>query len=228
MLTFKHTGKMGDLIFSLPTIEAMGGGILYLPEKGPEVSNLYSQMYMLLKYQPYIHDVLLYPDCDQYGTMPLKVDIDLDKHRTHRQRGKVNMVQRYFDVFGIDMRVPGKWLCFPQLIKPVDATLFSLTSRFRERSRVNWKSVFRQVNGDKFFVGTREEYAAFERNVAPIQYLECIDVAGLAININQTSALYCNQSLPLALAIALGKPYFCDFKYGRTNCRFNTQNEHVL
>lgn len=218
---------MGDCIFSLPTIQAMGGGILYLPERAPEVPDLYSQMYDLLKAQPYIHDVLRYPDCDQYETIPLKVDIDLDKHRTHRQRGKVNMVQRYFDVFGIKAPVPGKWLHIPSDYSSGNM-LFSLTNRFRERSRVNWKKVYAEAQGIKFFVGTDDEHAYFERNIAPIQRLACHDVAGLAINIYHACALYCNQSLPLALAIALGKPYFCDFKYGRTNCRFYTKNEHAL
>lgn len=225
--TFKHSGKMGDIIFSLPTIQAMGGGILYLPERAPEVPDLYSQMYHLLKAQPYIHDVLQYHDCDQYETMPLHVDIDLDKHRTHLRRGKVNMVQRYFDVFGIKSPVPGKWLEIPGNFR-AGHVLFSLTPRFRERSRVDWKKIYKDVQGIKFFVGTDDEHGYFERNVAPIQRIECPDVAGLAININMAAAVYCNQSLPLALAIALGKPYFCDFKYGRTNCRFYTENEHAL
>lgn len=227
MLTFKHTGKRGDVIFSLPTIKAMGGGILYLPRKAPEVEDLYGDMWTLLKAQPYIEDVLEYPDCDQYGTMPLQVDVDLDRHRTHRQRGKVNMVQRYFDVFGIKHQVPRKWLYMPDDYR-TGSILFSLTPRFRERSRVDWKKVYRGVQGLKFFVGTEDEHAYFERSIAPIQRLVCHDVAGLAININMSAALYCNQSLPLALAIALGKPYYCDFKYGRTNCRFYTNNENSL
>lgn len=228
MKTFKHSGKMGDCIFALAAIQAMGGGILYLPERAPEVPNLYSQMYHLLKAQPYIHDVLEYPDCDQYETMPLKVDIDLDRHRTHRQRGKVNMVQRYFDVFGIKQPVPWKWLEVNPIVLPEPHTVFALTNRFRERSRVNWNRVFNQVEGVKYFVGTSEEHVAFQAKCGPVQRWHTGDVLEMAEFIAVASALYCNQSLPLALAIALGKPYFCDFKYGRTNCRFYTENEHSL
>ena len=28
--TFKHSGNLGDIVYSLPTIIALGGGILYL------------------------------------------------------------------------------------------------------------------------------------------------------------------------------------------------------
>ena len=34
MKTFKHSGDMGDIIFSLPTIRALGGGVLYLDPRG--------------------------------------------------------------------------------------------------------------------------------------------------------------------------------------------------
>lgn len=227
MKTFYHAGKMGDVIFSLPTIQAMGGGVLYLPKKAPEVEDLYGDMFVLLRSQTYIKDVIQAPDTYSYDTCLPGIDINLNLHRTHRKRGKVNMVQRYFDVFRIKQPVPRKWLHIPSDYCSGNL-LFSLTNRFRERSRVNWKKVYTEAQGVKFFVGTDDEHAYFERTIAPIQRLVCHDVAGMAINIYHASALYCNQSLPLALAIALGKPYFCDFKYGRTNCRFYTENEHAL
>ena len=57
MKTFKHSGKCGDIIFSLPTIEMMGGGILYIPEHSPIGQNIYSNMKPLLEKLPYIHEV---------------------------------------------------------------------------------------------------------------------------------------------------------------------------
>jgi hypothetical protein len=35
---FKHSGDLGDIIFSLPTIRALGGGLLYLDPNGGEAS----------------------------------------------------------------------------------------------------------------------------------------------------------------------------------------------
>ena len=34
--TFKHSGDLGDIIFSLPCIKEKGGGILYLDPEGGE------------------------------------------------------------------------------------------------------------------------------------------------------------------------------------------------
>ena len=72
--TFKHSGDLGDIIFSLPTIKALGGGILYLdPDAGqsdPLVTwgkGIYNKTKLtqagidaitpLLEYQSYIHEV---------------------------------------------------------------------------------------------------------------------------------------------------------------------------
>lgn len=32
--TFKHSGDLGDIIFALPAVRALGGGILYLDPDG--------------------------------------------------------------------------------------------------------------------------------------------------------------------------------------------------
>jgi hypothetical protein len=37
---FKHSGDLGDIIFSLPTIRALGGGTLYLDPAGGQNSPL--------------------------------------------------------------------------------------------------------------------------------------------------------------------------------------------
>src|SRR5437763_17035927 len=34
--TFKHSGELGDVIHALPTVRALGGGILYLDPEGGE------------------------------------------------------------------------------------------------------------------------------------------------------------------------------------------------
>ena len=73
MNTFKHSGDLGDIIYSLPTIRALGGGILYLDPAGGESdpyiraqcvdgkTRLNKQtidfLSPLLKLQPYITDV---------------------------------------------------------------------------------------------------------------------------------------------------------------------------
>jgi hypothetical protein len=70
--TFKHSGDMGDIIYSLPTIRAMGGGVLYMDPEGGLKSPLVKWVgrdrtklcaatiesaMPLLRLQPYLEDV---------------------------------------------------------------------------------------------------------------------------------------------------------------------------
>ena len=44
MKTFKHSGDMGDIVFSIPTVRALGGGVLYLDPDGGQESRVVSSM----------------------------------------------------------------------------------------------------------------------------------------------------------------------------------------
>lgn len=225
MKTFYHSGKMGDVIYSLPTIRAMGGGILYLPENGPEVTGMYSFMKSLLEMQSYIHEVRQAPDSVFYDDSREWVDVDLNLHRTHPQRGKVNMVQRYFDVFGVDEGHQDPWL--EPLWSSEDVyTIVSVTPRFRNRSRVSWKHVLKRI--DPLFIGTDEDYKEFCRRYGEIPRAECRTALDVAALVYGASAIYCNQSFVLTLAQAMNKTRYVEFKPGKTNCHFNSPNEHAL
>ncbi len=66
--TFLHSGKLGDIIWALPAIKHLGGGILYLRinqiDPGPNEVMLTKEgaesIITLLKTQEYIHDVKIY------------------------------------------------------------------------------------------------------------------------------------------------------------------------
>jgi len=66
--TFLHSGKLGDIIWALPAIKHLGGGILYLRtgvvDSGPNEVMLTNEgaesIISLLKTQEYIHDVKIY------------------------------------------------------------------------------------------------------------------------------------------------------------------------
>lgn len=215
LLTFKHSGKCGDVIFSLPLIQALGGGILYLPEKAPEVSNLNSNLRRLLECQPYIEMVFHHPNVDKYETNPNNLIIDLDQHRRHRERGRVNMVKRYYDVFRIDSTVPNSWLSV-EGDAPLQGpySVVNITPRFRDHSKVNWERVLYTIPGPVVFVGNEEEAARYPG----IPYNATKDAYELALAIKYADAVYCNQSFVYALAVAMGKKTFLEVKPGKTNC----------
>src|ERR1043165_8558277 len=105
MKTFRHGGKIGDTIFSLPTIRELGGGILYLPEKTPDGCNaLYSSLKELLLQQSYIKEVREYPSGLPYMELApgIPIDYDLDRARLQQLKGRIHLVKRYMDAFDVN------------------------------------------------------------------------------------------------------------------------------
>jgi hypothetical protein len=80
MNSFRHSGKLGDIIYSLPTVKALGGGIFYVdartqylakPPLGIDAAN---KMIELLSTQPYIQKAEL------FAQQPLTIDLDRFRH----------------------------------------------------------------------------------------------------------------------------------------------------
>jgi len=75
--SFKHSGDLGDIIYSLPVIKALGGGIIYLNPNNKFTNftmNGYEFIKPLLLSQDYVKGVGLY-------TPNLLIDYDLDSFR---------------------------------------------------------------------------------------------------------------------------------------------------
>ena len=79
MSTFRHSGKLGDIIYSLPAVKALGGGTFYVdhrtryPGKAPLGRQTALMMVDLLKTQDYIAQACLYEGAS--------IQYDLDKFR---------------------------------------------------------------------------------------------------------------------------------------------------
>lgn len=228
MTTFLHSGKYGDCIFSLPTIKAMGGGVLYMPNKalgGWGVETMYNDMHSFMETQSCITEVKLYPDVLAWNDTPIPVDVNLNRHITHPLRGATNMVQRYFDVFGINQPVPLKWI--EAETSEAGYTLVNITNRFR--GKVNWHRVINSIKGELMFVGTDAEWGEYKAlGTRQTIRAHCPDVLTLCSLVAHADAVYCNQSLVLALAIAMDKKRYVEFKPLKTNCKFYTPNEYEL
>jgi hypothetical protein len=225
-------GKMGDVIFSLPTIRAMGGGALYLPEStNDNCKGLFSAMRPLLIQQPCLIDVYEYPSGLNYHekSPAYRIDHDLDDARYQPQRGLIHVVKRYLDQFNIDLpNWKSPWLTVEgDSIQQIPYSLINVTPRFRERSMVNWTEVLQSIKGEVFFVGTEDEHEVFCKH-GEITMLFVDNILDLALLVRDAQRIYCNQSLVLALAQSLGKEYWLEAKPGKRNCLLETSNEHIL
>jgi len=238
--TFRHGGKTGDVIFSLPTIRELGGGILYLPERTPDAcSNLYSSLKDLLLQQAYIKEVLEYPSDLPYMelTPDIHIDYDLDRARLQPLKGVVHIVKRYMDAFGINYpNWKEPWLQLPEAPPAIEGeyVLVNYTGRhivndqMKIKSKVDWKRVINSIKKPVYFVGHKSEYLTFVEHSTDLPFLKADNFLQLSLLIKGAHSIYCNQSSVLSIAQSLGKEYYLDVKPFKTNCLLYTNNEHIL
>jgi ADP-heptose:LPS heptosyltransferase len=240
--TFKHNGKIGDVIFSLPTIRELGGGILYLPENTPDAcAGMYSSLKDLLLLQPYIHEVREYPSGLNYRELApdIAIDFDLDDARLQPMKGVIHIVKRYMDQFGVNYpNLKDPWLQLPDMAHghdlPEEYVLVNYTGRhivndhMNIKSRVDWKEVVKSIKKPVYFVGHESEYHTFANHFAGLPYLKTDNLLQLALVIKGAHSIYCNQSAVLALSQSMAKQYYLDVKPFKTNCLLYTNNEHLL
>jgi len=221
---FKHSGNLGDIIFSLPTIIALGGGILYIGGgKGwlmrPMSSAMIEQMIELLKGQPYLADVLPY----QNET----VDYDLDKFRDkHGPGSDVHLAWRHLDSFGVKYDLSLPWL---EGIEPLYVNDIIIQNGFRSRDiPLNWR-VLKAYEDKCVFVGFKNEYRTFRRKTGlNIRFHQIKNIRELARVIKGSKLFIGNQSLGFALAEALKHPRVLEVSYQESNVMPQSYNGHIL
>lgn len=242
MKTFRHGGKIGDVLFSLPAIRELGGGVLYLPEQTPDACNaLYSSLKDLLLQQPYIKEVREYPSGLPYMQLApgIHIDYDLDWARLQPMKGVIHIVKRYMDAFGINYpNWKEPWLQLPNEVMEwqdgIEYCLINYTGRhivneqLKVTSRTNWTEVVKSIKKPVFFVGHENEYHNFVNRFTGLPFLKTDNLLQLALLIKGAHSIYCNQSSVLSLSQSLGKQYYLDVKPQKTNCLMYTSNEHLL
>jgi hypothetical protein len=113
--TFQHSGNLGDIIYSLPTIIVLGGGVLYIgtgtgnleisskaPAPNPMTEPMVLQIIELLKTQPYLTDIRLYNN--------EKVDYKLDKFREHHAVMNNHIAKSHLEAFEVNYNLALPWL----------------------------------------------------------------------------------------------------------------------
>lgn len=246
-MIFTHSGHLGDVIYSLPTISYFVGGqkeaVLYIKERNErDLPNLkytqYDALAELMKQQPCIKEVHPFAPHDNNWSdhywPGLKFDIDLDDARYQRQRGLIFHLKRYFDQFNVPLDYKK---CFPFLKiddeypAKIRYALFHVTARWHGYA-YDWKLKVNEarMKYDRiYFTGYEEDHQEFQtRYNVIIDHLKTKDLLELARLIRDCQAIYCNQNSALVIAQGLQKEYFLCRNINKTNCHAGTFNEHIL
>lgn len=226
MRTYKHSGTLGDLIYSLHLVKKLGGGQYqvaleniehcvakygYDPKhvdpqhKGRFTFNDYQMLKPLLEKQSYIQSVGTWTQ----GTP--EPDVDLDEYRGVLYRTfEGNILHAYHMTFGIpftnqDMLDP--WLTADtKRVKPVVVTR---SNRYRPpNGDQSWRDIIAtgMLENNSIFVGTPAEHTDFEQTFGiKVEYYPVQDFLELASVINGADLVVCNQGFTYSLAIGLGK-----------------------
>ncbi len=198
MQTFTHSGDIGDIIYSLPTIRACGGGDLILYNHPGKTAHGMSKQKVerikpLLELQDYIGTV-----CWREGIH----DHSLNGFRDHRKAG--NLADMHLSTHGLDWihRVK-QWLkVAPERQYDV---IVNRTQRYNNPG-FDWGAPIIKYAGRIAYVGSTEDYGVFCHRFGEIPYVEADNLLKLAQVIAGSKLFIGNYSAPAAIAEGLKHP----------------------
>jgi hypothetical protein len=221
MSTFKHSGDTGDIIFSLPTIRALGGGILYLDPNGGKDEPLVKgtdqgdrtklsmasimSIASVLKAQPYIEDVRVWEK--------ETVDYNLDKFREHVTVSSHNLAYSHLDAFGLDRKEADKiWITgIPPVVYKGKMKVIARSCRY-QGNHAWWAGFcYSEKRGSELqehiFLGHKLEHELFEYTFGvKVPHMRTPTLMDAAQLISGALHVFCNQNVLHAIAEGMKKP----------------------
>lgn len=196
MTIFLHSGKIGDCIYSLPTVRALGGGMVFLEPRFFTRHAAEALVPLLLK-QRIVHHC-------RVGT-PSKVDVDLNRFRGEDYR-KYNLSDCHLRAFGLAASEPDTaWLHVDGMVEEVNGRVVFARAQRAFGYEDFWKTAFELFGSRAFFVGTEVEHHAFTKRVGFVPWYPTEDMLEVALVINSSLLFIGNQSAPHAIAEGLNK-----------------------
>ena len=217
-LSFKHAGDAGDVVFSLPTIRALGGGTLYLNKLPGLVREVMTQakrdfIAPLLESQPYISSVQMYSG----NAVCYDLNYWREYYFKHPEKGLslASFCCRAFDVDESVLNEP--WLvCDKKEIEPV---VIARSPRYH-LAEFPWKRVVQKYKSQSVFVGLQAEHAEFCSAFGYVPFYNVANALDLAMVINGAKLAILNQSFPGAIAEGLKKPKILECCPSHPDCCF--------
>jgi hypothetical protein len=209
MNTFKHSGKLGDIIYSLPAVRALGGGTMLLnPNRLVDLSiDAANSLLPLLASQDYIEDARLWRGEG--------ISVDLDGFRFHL--GYPNLALCHLAACGVSKdALQGPWLS----VEPNEheGAVFS-RSLVRHGVEQLWP-LCRRLFPEAVFVGTADEHRGFEAQFGAIEFRHTGNLLDLGRTLAACTVFVGNQSCPYAIAEGLQIRSILEVAPMEPNCNF--------
>lgn len=222
LLTFGHSGDIGDIIYSLPTIRKAGGGklVLFNHPDGRTAHGMteakVSRIRPLLERQHYIHSVEWSDGV---------ADHRLNGFRDHWQHG--NLADMHLATHGFSWEArKEKWID----VEPKQVAKVVIQRSARYHGNLPWKAALDVYRKDAVFVGFPDEHAVFCRDFGEVDFYRADDFLELARVIAGSQWYIGNQSSPLAVAHGMKHPVIMEISPGfsQQHCVFQRQNSIIV
>ena len=223
--TFSHSGARGDIIYGLPTIRALGGGILHIKKdptcyKSRPLSDKDIDWFKeLLCTQHYIKDVKSWED-------GLRADFNLDKFRDG-YTDFISLAKLHLMAFNVytDLSVP--WIETSRMEPKYKADIVINRSE-RYHGSFDWGELVGWQ--DKcIFIGLEQEYREFMRmtGLSGIGYSGECSYKEIAETISGSKLFIGNQSFPFSLAEGMKHPRVLEVLPLAPNCLLDGKHRHT-
>jgi len=240
---FYHSGDLGDIIYSLPTIKALGGGLLVLSADYNKMDvrnkltlDTINNLREILNLQEYIVDTR------SAHKMPADIDYDLNDMRQpfiDWGAGKFNekevdilrnknLTHHYFDLYNLDHHNEcDQWL-HSNISKIYNnyPIVINRTKRYNNE-KFPWQEIVDKYFNKIIFVGLPDEYKEFSFNFGKIKYIESKNILELLHIISGSKVFIGNQSFPYSLAEGLKKNCIQETDTWVGNCQYFRHNSFI-
>lgn len=216
-LIFHHSGDAGDVIYSLATMKALGGGVLFLSPDNhcpwPKGTRVRPDQHWANNIMPLVMAQSYVWACHYTETMPANVTVDLNRFREFYNCPSDNdawtsIFRLHLKKFGVDYPENRSWLGMPDSI-PIGTwpVIVNRTHRYRNDS-FPWTSIIDRHYDKMAFIGSGEEYQNFIGLGNPprkIPYVPTKNLLEVAQVIAGAKVFIGNQSCPMAIALGMNK-----------------------
>ncbi len=224
---YRHSGDLGDVIYSLPVLKNTGGGHLVLTQapyvREPFTSAKVEKVATFFASQPYIASV-------QFNGGQVNPTYNLDDFRAVwlklRRQGahlQYNLAELFLFTFDLPLKLAQeKWLTIPESenSKAVGAeVIFARSFRYRN-DRFPWKAVWEKYQARAVFLGSENEFHEFSGNVGKIPYIATPTLLEAAQLISACKLFVGNQSALYAVAEGCKIPRMIEIWRAEPNCLF--------
>lgn len=225
--SFKHSGDIGDLIYSLPVIRYLGYSDLYLNPRGLATKkidgsasgfnlDLIKILTPLLESQHYIRKV----DC--WNNESVIVDMDYFRKVNPPVPNLCEKILYSFSIPFYETQKP--WIQVES--KRIAPLVFARSFRYRN-NHMDYKQ-FINNKDDCVFVGLHNEYVDFCERFGKIPYYAVKNFYELAQVISGCDTFHGNQSSPMSIAIAMHKNFIQESFKNSPDCMFDFKNARYV